>query len=423
MKNENIVVIGAQWGDEGKGKIVDVLAEKFDHVVRFHGGHNAGHTLIVNGQKTVLHLIPSGILHPNTKCYIGSGVVLSLEALLEEMDVVLSAGINLTNRFFIASNAPLVLPLHAQIDKASEIKKSTSKIGTTGRGIGPAYEDFVARRTIRVHHLFEHSLKDRVLDLLKHHQEVLNIEIEEEFNTLMALLMNVREKIRQYVADVPSLLFTATSLNESILFEGAQGTMLDVSFGTYPFVTSSQCVASHAATGSGVGARHLHHVLGVAKAYCTRVGSGPFPTELDNEVGENIRQLGGEFGATTGRARRCGWLDLPALRRAVQLNGIDLLGITKLDILDSFKEISICTHYVDKENNKIDLAPLSIEQLADLTPVYKTFTGWLSCTKAITSWNQLPVQAKDYLSFIESQVDVKLHIVSTGPERTELLYL
>lgn len=423
MKNDNIVVIGAQWGDEGKGKIVDVLAEKFQHVVRFHGGHNAGHTLIVNGKKTVLHLIPSGILHENTKCYIGSGVVLSLEALLEEMEVVLSAGINLKNRFFIASNAPLVLDLHSQIDKAAELKRSSSKIGTTGRGIGPAYEDFVARRTIRIHHLFERSLEERVLNLLTHHKETLGIEIEEELPKLMASLINVREKIRSYVADVPNLLFKATTLNESILFEGAQGTMLDVSFGTYPFVTSSQCVASHAATGSGLGAQHLHHVLGVTKAYCTRVGSGPFPTELDNEVGEKIRQLGGEYGATTGRARRCGWLDLPALRRAVQLNGIDLLGITKLDILDNFEEICICTHYVNKEGQKIEVAPLSIEQLSELIPVYQNFAGWLSSTKGIKNWDLLPVEAKDYLLFIERETDVKLHIVSTGPERTELLYL
>lgn len=423
MKNENIVVIGAQWGDEGKGKIVDVLAEKFDHVVRFHGGHNAGHTLIVNGKKTVLHLIPSGILHENTKCYIGSGVVLSLEALLEEMEVVLSAGINLNNRFFIASNAPLVLPLHSQIDKAAELKRSSSKIGTTGRGIGPAYEDFVARRTIRIHHLFEKSLEERVLNLLNHHKEVLEINVDEEFSKLMADLIKIREKIRQYVADVPNLLFKATQLNESILFEGAQGTMLDVSFGTYPFVTSSQCVASHAATGSGLGAQHLHHVLGVTKAYCTRVGSGPFPTELDNETGENIRQLGGEFGATTGRARRCGWLDLPALRRAVQLNGIDLLGITKLDILDSFKEIFICTHYLNNDGQKIEVAPLSIEELSELTPVYKSFNGWMTSTKGTTDWKSLPTEAKEYLLFIEREAGVKLHIVSTGPERSELLYI
>lgn len=423
MTNENTVVIGAQWGDEGKGKIVDVLSENFPHIVRFHGGHNAGHTLIVNGEKTVLHLIPSGILHPTTKCYIGSGVVLSLEALLEEMEIIESSGISLENRFFIASNTPLVLPLHSLVDKTAELKREGAKIGTTGRGIGPAYEDFVSRRGIRVHHLFESCLEDRLKNLISYHQDVLSHSIEEELVSTLKSLLELKEKIAKYVVDVPSLLYKANQNKEAILFEGAQGTMLDVSFGTYPFVTSSQCVASHAATGSGVGATTLKHVLGVAKAYCTRVGSGPFPTELDNEIGEEIRQIGGEFGATTGRPRRCGWFDLPALKRAIQLNGIDLLGITKLDILDSFAEIEVCTHYVDKHGNSLDVSPFSIEELENITPVYKKFQGWQCSTRGVTKWNDLPQLAKDYLLFLQVETGVKLHLISTGPGREELLYL
>jgi adenylosuccinate synthase len=421
MNQKNTVVIGAQWGDEGKGKIVDVLSESFKHIVRFHGGHNAGHTLWVNGKKTVLHLIPSGILHPTTTCYIGSGVVLSLEALLEEMEVVEKAGVILKDRFFIASNAPLILPVHSLVDKAAESRREGNKIGTTGRGIGPAYEDFVSRRGLRVHHLFEDCLEKRLAELLEYHQY--NVSEDLNFEKVLNDLKFLAAKIKEYVTDVPARLYTATLKNEPILFEGAQGTMLDVSFGTYPFVTSSQCVASHAATGSGVGANNIKHVLGVAKAYCTRVGSGPFPTELDNEIGEQIRQSGGEFGATTGRPRRCGWIDIPALSRAIQLNGIDLLGITKLDILDDFDEVKVCTHYIDEEGKEIFLTPFSIELLEKLTPVYKTLPGWKTSTKGVQNWNELPKEAREYLLFVENKSGIKLHLVSTGPGRDELLFL
>lgn len=421
---KNTVVIGAQWGDEGKGKIVDVLAQSYQHVIRFHGGHNAGHTLWVNGEKTVLHLIPSGILNNNTKCYIGSGVVLSLEALLEEIEILEKSGISLKDRFFIASNTPLILPFHSLLDKRSELQKKDEKIGTTGRGIGPAYEDFVSRRGIRVHHLFENVFEQKIKDLLVYHKNNLPSEIiiteiiRETINNLKIL----KEKISQYVSDVPSLLQKALKNNENILFEGAQGTMLDISYGTYPYVTSSQCVASHAATGSGVGPKAIDEVLGIAKAYCTRVGAGPFPTELKNEVGENIRQLGGEFGATTGRARRCGWMDLPALRRSIQLNGITQLGITKLDILDTFETINICTHYVDKEGNQFHISPLSINEFNNIVPVFKQFKGWNNSTRGIINWEDLPLEAKEYLLFIEQQLDTKLYIISTGPGREELLY-
>lgn len=417
----NTVIIGAQWGDEGKGKIVDVLAEKFQHVVRFHGGHNAGHTLWVNGKKTVLHLIPSGILHKDTKCYISSGVVLSISALNTEIKKLEESGVVLVDRLFVAKNTPLILSIHAEIDKKMEELRGASKIGTTGRGIGPAYEDFVSRRGLKVHHLFENALLSRVTSLVNHYNNTLDLELE--VDTIMNELNEYAKIIEPFVADVSLLLNEAIQRKEEILFEGAQGTMLDVSFGTYPYVTSSQCLASHAATGSGVGAKHLGQIIGVVKAYCTRVGSGPFPTELDNEIGERIRQIGGEFGATTGRSRRCGWLDLPALKRAIQLNGIDALSITKLDVLDTFDEIEVCTHYEDVFENKVDISPLSIEENEDLKPVFKVFKGWKTSTKGMTDWNQLPKEAQEYLEFVKESLNVEIHSVSTGPGRDELIFL
>lgn len=417
----NTVIIGAQWGDEGKGKIVDVLAKSFKHVVRFHGGHNAGHTLWVNGKKTVLHLIPSGILHPTTKCYIGSGVVLSISALKKEIEGLEQSGVKLEDRLFVANNTPLILSMHAEIDKKMEELRGSSKIGTTGRGIGPAYEDFVSRRGLKVHHLFETVLLSRVTSLVNHYNTTLNLNLEVE--NILEELKQYADIIAPFVADVPLLLNQAIVKNEPILFEGAQGTMLDVSFGTYPYVTSSQCLASHAATGSGVGAKHLGTIIGVVKAYCTRVGSGPFPTELDNEIGENIRQLGGEFGATTGRSRRCGWLDLPALRRAIQLNGIDSLSITKLDVLDTFSEIKVCTHYEDVFENIVEVTPLSIEEIEELKPVYKTFKGWKTSTEGMTDWSLLPIEAQEYLNFVKKKLNIPIHSVSTGPGRDALIFI
>ena len=415
------VIIGAQWGDEGKGKIVDVLAEKFQHVVRFHGGHNAGHTLWVNGKKTVLHLIPSGILHENTKCYISSGVVLSISALQKEIEGLENAGVNLKDRLFVAKNTPLILSIHSEIDKKMEELRGTSKIGTTGRGIGPAYEDFVSRRGLKVHHLFEKGLLNRIQSLVNHYNNTLNLNLS--VDVLLNEMAEYAKIVEPFVADVSLMLNDAITKDENILFEGAQGTMLDVSFGTYPFVTSSQCLASHAATGSGVGAKHLGTIIGVVKAYCTRVGSGPFPTELNDDIGEKIRQIGGEFGATTGRSRRCGWLDLPALKRAIQLNGIDELSMTKLDILDTFNEIKICTHYEDVFGNRTDITPLSIEEIEDLTPVYVTFKGWKTTTKGLTDWKQLPKEAQDYINFVKNELKIKFHSISTGPGRNELIIL
>lgn len=417
----NTVIIGAQWGDEGKGKIVDVLAENFQHVVRFHGGHNAGHTLWVNGKKTVLHLIPSGILHPKTKCYIGAGVVLSISALKKEIEGLEQSGVKLEDRLFVANNTPLILSIHAEIDKKMEELRGASKIGTTGRGIGPAYEDFVSRRGLKVHHLFETSLLSRVTSLVNHYNATLELNLE--VDKVLEELTEYAKIIIPFVADVSLLLNEAIKNEETILFEGAQGTMLDVSFGTYPYVTSSQCLAAHAATGSGVGAKHLGTIIGVVKTYCTRVGSGPFPTELDNDIGEKIRQIGGEFGATTGRLRRCGWLDLPALRRAIQLNAIDALSITKLDVLDSFSEIKICTHYEDVFGNKVEVSPLSIEEIEELKPAFKTFKGWKKSTEGMTDWNELPIEAKEYLNFVKESLNIKIHSVSTGPGRNALIFI
>jgi adenylosuccinate synthase len=421
---KNLIIIGAQWGDEGKGKIVDYFSKDFKHVVRFHGGHNAGHTLWVNGKKTVLHLIPSGVLHGDTNCYIGSGVVVSLEALLKEIAGLKENEVVLNNRFFIAENCPLILNIHSLVDKAAEVRKSDAKIGTTGRGIGPAYEDNVGRRSVRIHHLYEKDLKKKLTTLVDYYKNVYSESKEiQEFNIDKELkeLVRMSKEIKDFVTDVPAKLFKLKEKKIPILFEGAQGAMLDVSFGTYPFVTSSHCIASEASSGSGLGISDGYKVVGVAKAYCTRVGSGPFPTEQDNEVGQTIRDLGGEYGATTGRPRRCGWFDIPALKRAVQINGITDLAITKIDILDKFEEIQVCTHYVDKENNKVELLPLSIERFSELTPVYKTFKGWLISTKEIKKYENLPKQAKVYFDFLEKKLGAKISIISTGPERNQTL--
>jgi adenylosuccinate synthase len=422
---KNLVIIGAQWGDEGKGKIVDYFAQNFKHVVRFHGGHNAGHTLWVNDKKTVLHLIPSGVLHKTTNCYIGSGVVVSLSALLKEIAGLKENNVLIKDRFFIAENCPLILNVHALADKASEARKiGASKIGTTGRGVGPAYEDNVGRRTIRIHHLFEAVLEQRLEDLINYYkgvfiesEEIQSLDIKKE----LAEILSYAEQIKKYVADVPSKLFELKEKKIPILFEGAQGAMLDVSFGTYPYVTSSYCIASQAASGSGLGMSDGFRVIGVAKAYCTRVGSGPFPTEQDNEIGQEIRDLGGEYGASTGRPRRCGWFDIPALRRAIQINGITELAITKMDILDKFDEISVCTHYLDKEGNKYKILPFSIEKISQLTPIYKTFKGWKISTQSIKDYNDLPSKAQKYFEFLEKSLNIKIGIISTGPERVQTL--
>ena len=418
MKNKNCVVLGAQWGDEGKGKIVDNLTTQAKHVVRYHGGNNAGHTLVVDNKKTVLHLVPSGILHAGVKCYIGAGVVLDPMELIKEMQEVKKQhkNLNFKNRLFICYNTNLILPVHIALDKARELAKKENKIGTTGRGIGPAYEDNVARRALRVGDLYGEKLKDQLVNLVKYYNQQLNLLGAEqvEAEVVYKQLVKVAKELKEYVADVPSLLEDAIKKNEMIIFEGAQGALLDINYGTYPFVTSSNCISASAAIGAGVPPQQLGKIIGVAKAYVTRVGSGPMPSELNDEIGEKIRQIGGEFGATTGRARRCGWIDLPALRRAIQLNGITEIAMTKLDVLDDFKEIKILTHYLIN-NKKEAMAPLG--NIENIKPIFKTVKGWNTKTVNINNWKKLPKAARQYVKEIEKLLAVKVKIVSTGPGR------
>lgn len=423
MKN-NLVVIGAQWGDEGKGKIVDFFSDKYKHIVRFHGGHNAGHTLWVDGKKTVLHLIPSGVLHSDNNCYIGSGVVVSIDALIKEIDGLEKTGVKLKGRLHIAENCPLIFNFHTFADKANEERKGKAKIGTTGRGIGPAYEDNVARRGLRIQDLFEKTLKNKLNNIINYYKSAFPESVEMQQINVETELRKIKKQanlIKEYVCDVPSVLFKLKSKSVPILFEGAQGAMLDVSFGTYPFVTSSHCIASQASSGSGVGLSDGYDVIGVAKAYCTRVGSGPFPTEQDNQTGQLIRDLGSEYGATTGRPRRCGWFDMPSIRRAIQINGITALAITKMDILDKFKEIEVCTHYLDENGKKVEILPMSLDKVAKLKPVYKKFKGWLVSTQGVKSYDNLPESAKKYFDFLEQSLGVKITIISTGPERVDTI--
>ena len=420
----NVVVIGTQWGDEGKGKIVDWLTDRAQGVVRFQGGHNAGHTLVINGKKTVLHLIPSGILRDQVACYIGNGVVISPEALLEEIDALEHAGVNVSGRLKISEACPLILPYHVALDRAREIAKGAAKIGTTGRGIGPAYEDKVARRAIRVQDLFHRerfaSKLGEVLDfhnfVLKNYFKVETVSFQKTLDEALALA----ERIKPMVADVPRLLFEAQQSGDHLLFEGAQGTLLDVDHGTYPYVTSSNCVAGAAAAGAGIGPQNLHYVLGITKAYTTRVGSGPFPTELEDDVGKQIAARGNEFGATTGRPRRCGWFDAAALKRSIQINGISGLCVTKLDVLDGMETVCIGVGY---QMNGVarDILPFGAELLAECQPVYEEMPGWQESTVGATRLDQLPQAAKNYLERLEAVCGVSIDMVSTGPDREQTI--
>jgi adenylosuccinate synthase len=420
----NVVVIGTQWGDEGKGKIVDWLTDRAQGVVRFQGGHNAGHTLVINGKKTVLHLIPSGILRDQVACYIGNGVVISPEALLEEIDALEHAGVNVSGRLKISEACPLILPYHVALDRAREIAKGAAKIGTTGRGIGPAYEDKVARRAIRVQDLFHRerfaSKLGEVLDfhnfVLKNYFKVETVSFQKTLDEALALA----ERIKPMVADVPRLLFEAQQSGDHLLFEGAQGTLLDVDHGTYPYVTSSNCVAGAAAAGAGIGPQNLHYVLGITKAYTTRVGSGPFPTELEDDVGKQIAARGNEFGATTGRPRRCGWFDAAALKRSIQINGISGLCVTKLDVLDGMESLCIGVGY---QMNGVarDILPFGAELLAECQPVYEEMPGWQESTVGATRLDQLPQAAKNYLERLEAVCGVSIDMVSTGPDREQTI--
>jgi adenylosuccinate synthase len=423
---KNVVVIGTQWGDEGKGKIVDWLTDQAAGVVRFQGGHNAGHTLVVGGKKTVLHLIPSGILREGVQCFIGSGVVLSPEALLKEIDELESAGIKVARRLKIAPTCPLILPYHVALDQAREAARGAGKIGTTGRGIGPAYEDKVARRAVRVIDLFDEAqLKTK----LQENIALYNVQLEHlfqaapvDFDSVWAQIQGLAARIRPMVADVSRELTEMNARGDKILFEGAQGTLLDIDHGTYPFVTSSNCVAGAAAPGAGVAPQMLGYVLGIVKAYTTRVGAGPFPTELFDEVGAGLGERGQEFGATTGRARRCGWFDAAALKRAIQINGVSGMCITKLDVMDGLENINICTGY-ELNGETIDILPFGADAVAACTPIYETMPGWQDSTFGVKSYDALPQNAKNYLQRVAEICGAPIAMISTGPDREETIVL
>ncbi len=417
---KSVVILGTQWGDEGKGKIVDMLTEKADAVVRFQGGHNAGHTIVVNDQQTILHLVPSGILRDQVECLIGNGVVLAPDALQEEITMLESQGVPVAERLRISPACPLILPYHILLDQAREKARGKAAIGTTGRGIGPAYEDKVSRRGLRVADLFdEQNCNQRLTSIIDYH----NFALKEYFKHDTADLEEVKNLCRQYaemlaplVTDVSARIHDLRENKKNILFEGAQGTLLDIDHGTYPFVTSSNTTAGGACTGSGTGPGAIEHVLGIVKAYTTRVGGGPFPTELFDDVGEELASRGKEFGATTGRARRCGWLDAAALRRAMQINGVTGLCITKLDVLDNLDKIKICTSY-NYQNQALHLSPMDGGAFDKCEPVYEEHEGWQQSTLGVTEFDQLPKQAKDYLNRVQELLNVPIDIVSTGPDR------
>lgn len=424
---KNVVVLGTQWGDEGKGKIVDLLTDKASYVVRYQGGHNAGHTLVIDGEKTVLHLIPSGILRDNVKCVIGNGVVLSPEAFLKEMTMLEQRGIPVKERLLISEACPLILPFHVALDVAREAARGDKKIGTTGRGIGPAYEDKVARRGLRVGDLFNPTLFAEKLKVL---MELHNFTLTQyykldpiDYQTTLDNALSMADTLKAMVVDVTDLLDKARKAGQKIMFEGAQGTLLDIDHGTYPYVTSSNTTAGGVATGAGFGPRYIDYVLGIVKAYTTRVGSGPFPTELACEVGEHLGVKGHEFGATTGRKRRCGWFDAVAVRRAVQLNSISGFCLTKLDVLDGLTEVKICVGYRQPDGSVTDVPPLAAEGYEQVTPVYETMPGWTTSTFGVQTLDGLPQQARDYIKRLEEVTGVPIDIVSTGPDRVQTITL
>lgn len=429
--SKNVVVIGTQWGDEGKGKIVDWLTDQAQGVVRFQGGHNAGHTLVIGGKQTVLHLIPSGILRTNVACYIGNGVVVSPQALLDEVDMLERAGIDVLNRLRISEACPLILPCHVALDNAREIARGLGKIGTTGRGIGPAYEDKVARRAVRLQDLFHRDrFAAKLGEILDYHNFVLKNYFQSpvvDFQQTMDETLSLAERIRPMIADVPRLLFEANRAGANLLFEGAQGALLDIDHGTYPFVTSSNCIAGAATTGSGIGPQMLHYVLGITKAYTTRVGAGPFPTELDDEVGRHLAKRGNEFGATTGRPRRCGWFDAAALKRSIQINGVSGLCVTKLDVMDGVETLRLGVGYTLTGNGEEEkfsgIMPVGAEELASCEPVYEEMPGWSGSTVGIRNFEQLPMAARNYLKRMEEVCEVSIDMISTGPDREETIVL
>jgi adenylosuccinate synthase len=429
----NVVVVGTQWGDEGKGKVVDWLTDHAQAVVRFQGGHNAGHTLVIRGVKTALQLIPSGIMRDGVACYIGNGVVVDPVHLLGEIERLEAMGLEVRSRLFVSEACPLILPFHVEVDKAREALRESSgvgKIGTTGKGIGPAYEDKVARRALRVQDLkHPERFAKKLRELLDLHNFALEGYLHAqrlEFEPIYELAMKVAQVLRPMMADVGYILHRANRAGASILFEGAQGTLLDIDHGTYPYVTSSNCVAGTAAAGAGVGPDLLHDLLGIPKAYTTRVGGGPFPTELSmNEpgsVGHHLSSVGQEFGTVTGRPRRCGWLDAAALKRSTIINGISGLCITKLDVLDGLPEIKVCVGY-ELAGQRIDILPLDADDIAACVPVYVSFAGWSESTFGVTRWDALPLNARRYLERVQEHIGAPIDMVSTGPDRDHTILL
>jgi len=417
---KNVVVIGTQWGDEGKGKLVDLLTDQAEAVVRFQGGHNAGHTLVINGETTVLHLIPSGVLRENVQCMIGNGVVLSLEALIEEIETLEASGVPVRNRLRISEACALILPIHIAVDQAREIARGNKAIGTTGRGIGPAYEDKVARRGLRAGDLLNtEEFSKRLKELVEYHNFMLTNYYKVDaldYQEILETTLKLAEQVKPMLTDIGEELRSFQEAGKNIMFEGAQGALLDIDHGTYPYVTSSSTTAGGAATGTGVGPLDLDYVLGITKAYSTRVGNGPFPTELDDEYGEHLGVKGHEFGATTGRKRRTGWFDAVSMRKSAQMNSLTGICLTKLDVLDGLDKIGICTAY--KINGKeTGIAPLGADQYAACEVVIEEMPGWTESTEGVTDINLLPDNAKAYVARIEELIGVKIAILSTGPDR------
>lgn len=426
IMGKNVVLIGTQWGDEGKGKIVDLLTERADAVVRFQGGHNAGHTLVIDGHKTILHLIPSGILRERVSCLIGNGVVLSPRALLDEVRQLEAGGVAVRERLRVSGACPLILPYHVALDAARERARGRSAIGTTGRGIGPAYEDKVARRGLRVEDLADAGrFADKLREVLDYHNFTLTRYFETDavdYHAVLDECLAQAPQLLPLVDDVPARIDRLHRDGRAILFEGAQGMLLDIDHGTYPYVTSSNTVAGSAACGAGIGPSQLEYVLGITKAYTTRVGAGPFPTELDDEIGALLGERGQEFGATTGRKRRCGWFDAVAVRRARQLNGLTGLCVTKLDVLDGLERIRLCVAY-EADGERLESAPMGASAVQGYRPVYEELPGWQRSTLGIQRYQDLPAQARAYLKRIEELTEVPVDIISTGAERRDTIIL
>ena len=424
--SSSLIVVGAQWGDEGKGKVIDLLTKQAEAVVRFQGGHNAGHTLVINGQKTVLHLIPSGIFN-DAQCIIGNGVVLHIPTLLDEIKSLKTKNINIENKLLISSQCPLILPTHILLDEARENALGNKAIGTTGRGIGPAYEDKVARRAIHLMDLLDPVIfKQKLRKLMSYHNFILENLYQapsEDPEKVEDLWLSFADTMKPFIADTANVINTMLENKSNVLFEGAQGSMLDIDHGTYPYVTSSNTVAGAASTGTGIGPGVFNKILGITKAYTTRVGSGPFPTELNDDNGKHLADVGVEFGATTGRPRRCGWLDIVALRKAIINNSISHLCLTKLDVLDGLDEVHVAVEYEISGERYSTMPNINKEHLINCKPIYKKFEGWKETTSGVTTIDQLPKQARQFISSIESLLSTKVALVSTGPDRKNIIVL